>query len=51
MITGINSEDRLVQRIKALRPTQPNRAYEILEPKFRRSPSGEIRGWGLRSFP
>ena len=37
--------------IKALRPLQPNRAYEILETKFRRSPSGEIRGWGLKSFP
>lgn len=37
--------------IKALRPTQPNRAYEILEAKFRCSPQGEIRGWGLKSFP
>ena len=37
--------------IKALRPTQPNRAYDIMEPKFRRSPQGEIRGWGLKSFP
>lgn len=37
--------------IKALRPTQPNRAYEILERKFRRSPQGEIREWGLKSFP
>jgi hypothetical protein len=37
--------------IKALRPDQPNRAYSILEPKFRRSAQGEIRGWGLKSFP
>lgn len=37
--------------IKALRPTQPNRAFDILEPKFRRSPQGEVRGWGLKSFP
>ena len=37
--------------IKALRPTQANRAYDILEPKFRRSPKGEIKGWGLKSFP
>ena len=37
--------------IKALRPMQANRAYEILESKFRRSPKGEIRGWGLKSFP
>lgn len=37
--------------IKALRPTQPNRAYEILQAKFRRSEKGEIRGWGLKNFP
>lgn len=37
--------------IKTLRPTQINRAYEILETKFRRSPNGGIRGWGLKSFP
>ncbi len=37
--------------IKALRPMQPNRAYEILETKFRRSPNGDVRGWGLKSFP
>jgi hypothetical protein len=37
--------------LKALRPTQPNRAYDILASKFRRSSSGEINGWGLKSFP
>lgn len=37
--------------IKALRPDQPNRAYEILEPKIRRSPQGEKSGWGLKIFP
>ncbi len=37
--------------IKALRPEQPNRAYDILEKKFRRSPYGQIQGWGLKSFP
>lgn len=37
--------------IKTLRPQQENRAYDILEPKFRRSPSGEIKGWGLKCFP
>lgn len=34
-----------------LSPHQPNRAYEIIEEKFRRSPRGEIRGWGLKVFP
>lgn len=37
--------------IKTLRPSQPNRAYEILEKKFRRSPSGGVKGWGLKTFP
>jgi hypothetical protein len=37
--------------IKALRPTQPNRAYDLLEPKLRRSPGGKTLGWGLKSFP
>ena len=33
------------------RPQQPNRAYEIIEPKFRRSPGGKIEGWGLKVIP
>jgi Protein of unknown function (DUF3800) len=37
--------------IKALRPTQPNRAYDIVARKFRRSPAGETKGWGLKVFP
>ena len=34
-----------------LAPGQPNRAYEILEPKLRRSPGGKVDGWGLKCFP
>lgn len=34
-----------------LDPGQENRAYEILEPKFRRDPRGRIRGWGLKCYP
>lgn len=34
-----------------LDPGQPNRAYDIIETKFRRSPRGEIEGWGLKVFP
>lgn len=37
--------------IKSLRPQQLNRAYDTLETKFRRSPNGETRGWGLKTFP
>ena len=37
--------------IKSLRPHQTNRAYDILETKFRRGPNGQIHGWGLKGFP
>jgi hypothetical protein len=37
--------------IKVLRPQQPNRAYDIVATKFRRSLTGEIKGWGLKVFP
>jgi hypothetical protein len=26
-------------------------AYELIEPKFRRSPAGKIEGYGLKIFP
>jgi hypothetical protein len=32
-------------------PAQPNRAWDIIEPKLRRSPQGEVNGWGLNIFP
>ena len=34
-----------------LRPGQPNRAFEIIETKLRRSPSGQSEGWGLKRLP
>ncbi|WP_018867178.1 MULTISPECIES: DUF3800 domain-containing protein [unclassified Thioalkalivibrio] len=34
-----------------LKPDQPNRAYELLEGKFRRSKDGKLRGWGLKVYP
>ncbi len=51
--TGLQVAD-LVARpvgIKVLRPTQPNRAYDIVAKKLRRSSSGETKGWGLKVFP
>lgn len=33
------------------RPDQPNRAFDIIQTKFRRSPDGKIEGWGLKSLP
>jgi hypothetical protein len=34
-----------------LDPTQPNRAWDIIERKLRRNPAGVVRGWGLKIFP
>lgn len=34
-----------------LKPEQPNRAYDVIEPKFRRSPGGRTQGYGLKIFP
>ena len=34
-----------------MNPAQANRAYAVLESKFRRSPAGRIDGWGLKCFP
>lgn len=34
-----------------LAPGQPNRAYDIIATKFRRSSAGKIDGWGLKVFP
>jgi hypothetical protein len=50
---GLQLADLVVRPvgIKVLRPDQANRAYEIVEGKLRRSPAGEVRGWGLKVFP
>ena len=32
-------------------PEQPNRAYEVIDPKIRRSKSGKLEGYGLKVFP
>ena len=29
----------------------PNPAYDVLAPKFRKSPKGQMLGWGLKVFP
>ncbi|GJL95743.1 MAG: 3-deoxy-D-manno-octulosonic acid transferase [Hyphococcus sp.] len=36
--------------LSVLRPDQPNRAYNTIEPKIRRGPHG-IKGFGLKVFP
>lgn len=37
--------------LKHFRPDQPNRAFDIIHPKFRRSPGGKLEGWGLKILP
>ncbi len=51
--TGLQFADLMARPIglHVMRPTQPNRAYSILETKFRRSPKGKVAGWGLKVFP
>ncbi len=51
--TGLQIADLVARSvgIKVLRPMQPNRAYDIVAKKFRRSPAGDIKGWGLKVFP
>ena len=34
-----------------LKPKQRNRAYEVVEKKFRRSGAGKLEGYGLKTFP
>jgi hypothetical protein len=34
-----------------LTPRKRNQSYDVIEPCFRRSPTGQVRGWGLKVFP
>lgn len=51
--SGLQIADMVARPIGVhwLRPTQPNRAWDILEPKLRRSPSGDINGRGYKVYP
>lgn len=51
--SGLQLADLVARPIgrKILEPAQANRAYDILERKFRRSPGGQVEGWGLKVFP
>jgi hypothetical protein len=37
--------------LSVLRPTQPNRAFQVLEDKLYRNSHGKRDGWGLKCFP
>jgi Protein of unknown function (DUF3800) len=51
--TGLQLADLVAHPIgrHVINPNQPNRAYDILEPKFRRSAAGMVKGFGLKIFP
>ncbi len=50
---GLQLADLIARPIgrHVLDPNQPNRAYDTIEPKFRRSPEGRVEGWGLKCYP
>jgi hypothetical protein len=50
---GLQVSDLVARPIglKYLRPSQENRAYEVINGKFRRSSTGGAKGYGLKTFP
>lgn len=50
---GLQLADMVARPIgrRLLDPKQANRAYDILESKFRRNRAGKIEGWGLKCYP
>jgi hypothetical protein len=50
---GLQISDLLARPIgrHVLKPGQPNRAWETISTKLRRSRTGEAKGWGLKVFP
>jgi len=50
---GLQVADMVARPIglHVLRPGQPNRAWDLLEPHIRRSRDGEILGFGLKVYP
>lgn len=51
--TGLQVADLVARPIglRVLRPQQQNRAWDVIEPKFRRSAGGSVDGYGLKCFP
>lgn len=51
--TGLQIADLVAHPIgrHVINPAQSNRAYELIEPKFRRGPNGRVPGYGLKVFP
>ena len=51
--TGLQIADLVAYPIsrRAVMPSQPNRAFEIVERKLWRGPTGAVTGFGLKIFP
>lgn len=51
--TGLQLADLVAHPIgrHVVNPQQPNRAFELIEPKLRRGPNGRVLGYGLKIFP
>jgi hypothetical protein len=51
--TGLQLADLVAHPIgrHVIAPDQPNRAYDVVEPKIRRGPRGNPLGYGLKIFP
>ena len=51
--TGLQIADLIAHPIArhVIDPDQPNRAFDIVQPKFRRGSSGKVTGYGLKVFP
>ena len=52
-VPGLQIADLIARPIgrHVLAPDQPNRAFQVIQKKMDRSPSGVIEGWGLKVFP
>ena len=51
--TGMQIADLIAKPIgrNTLKPQQKNRAYEVIETKFRKSKDGVVNGFGIKGFP
>lgn len=52
-LPGLQLADLVARPIgrHVLSPEQPNRAFEVVRPKLRKGPQGQVEGYGLKVFP
>ena len=52
-LAGLQIADLVARPIgrHVLNPDQPNRAFDIISPKLRRGPDGQLLGYGLKIHP